>query len=318
MKEDKNNILTDKEKEEFQKLKWLEKFWKLIWKELSEENKEKLNNYKKRLGELMGEDLEDNREIPQELVEFREMWKEKIEFDHMTKEKIVKAAEKIPLKVKVESDWSRLIKFKLWNKVYKILDPYLKNHTDYDYGDYTDWSSLTITGKSPIWVQLQWMLWDNINEWNNMELAEYVKDREEEDLHIPKVEEMLNLFIKLWKYAGLDNEDEEIAMLMYLTGMEWYYWLSMWDKLKSWWSSKRTILKCRNGAFELDFREVGRKSGNLCMISESTTDSLKSESYQTEFENLGAEDIGKERDEREKSIEILRKLAEQRKKDLDK
>ena len=84
---DKNNILTDSERKEYEKLKWLEKFSKLVWKELSEENKKTLENYRKRIWELMDNSTEDNREISQELIDFRKMWEKQMNVSDENKEK---------------------------------------------------------------------------------------------------------------------------------------------------------------------------------------------------------------------------------------
>ena len=75
------------------------------------------------LTEEMEGKISKNFEVSQVLKDSRETWKEKIKWiDDNIKEKIVKASEKISVNENIESDWSRLIEFKLWNKMYRILD----------------------------------------------------------------------------------------------------------------------------------------------------------------------------------------------------
>ena len=50
---------------------------------------------------------------------------------------------------------------------------------------------------------------------------------------------------ELWKEAWITKENEKIAMLSYLTGMNWDYWLSMWDASSSNpKSKKRSMMNC--------------------------------------------------------------------------
>ena len=110
------------------------------------------------------------------------------------------------------------------------------------------------------------MVWDNVNEWKNEKLKEYVKKKEREWLHIPKIEEMKDLLGELWKQSDLTDQKDQIAMLMYLTGIYWDYWLSMWDDEKSWSENSRSILDCVD-----DIRYFGNSGfyatfASLCMI----------------------------------------------------
>ena len=204
-------------------------------------------------------------ENPQELKDFREAWKEKIRnIAYYDVEKIIKAAENIPVKVEKDSDGSRLIEFKLWNKKYKILDSNLESHTDdyYRYKPYYD--SITHIHD---YVRVGWMWWDDVDRWENEELKKYVKEKQRKRLHIPKIEEMKSILQELWKKAGLSAENHQIAMLMYLTWMDWEYWLSMWDYESSGSQGSRSHFYCCDGdrRFTYDFDEYNT-GANLCMI----------------------------------------------------
>ena len=265
--------LTEQEQKEYEKLQWLERFWKLTWKVLPESAKRKLEEYRRRLSEsIQGGWIVDKEwtwevfDIPEELKEYREKWKEKIKnISDESKEKIIKAAENIEVKVNVDSDWSRLIEFKLRGKTCKILDPRLEDHTDDEYRVHFKSSSITEIERD--YVKLWWMKWDNVDEWENEKLKAYVKKKEREWLHIPKIEEMKDLLGELWKQSDLTDQKDQIAMLMYLTGIYWDYWLSMWDDEKSWSENSRSILRC-NGD-RRNFYCYGNYfyCASLCMIA---------------------------------------------------
>ena len=268
-----NNFLTEEERQEYNKLKGLERFWKLTWKVLPESAKRKLEEYRMRIGEsIQGDWMVDKEwtwevlDIPEELKEYREKWKEKIKnISDESKEKIIKAAENIEVKVNVDSDWSRLIEFKLRGKTCKILDPRLEDHTDDEYRTPVNYSSITEIDRD--YVKLWWMEWDNVDEWENEKLKAYVKKKESEWLHIPKIEEMKTLLRELWKQANLSEAKDQIAMLMYLTWMEWDYWLSMWDYKKSWSENSRSLLDCRDAYRYFDDDGLYNSYASLCMIA---------------------------------------------------
>lgn len=211
-----------------------------------------------------GGELEEG-EIPQELKDFREAWKERIiGIDNKSKEKIIKAAEKIPVKVETESDGSRLIEFKLWWKRWKILDPKLNSHSDDEYKYSLNRDSIKHIDDT---VKLWWMRWDDVEEWNNEKLKEYVKEKQWEWLHIAKIEEMRDFLAELWEKADLDGLDDQIAMLMYLTGMDWRYWLSMWDDKKSWSQVSRSELYCDDFDRYFHYGYRVNYDASLCMIA---------------------------------------------------
>ena len=218
------------------------------------------------------EEIEERREREErerkKLEKYREAWREKIKISDESKEKIIKAAKNINVNIETDEEGSRLIEFEIWWKEWKILDPILNNHTDddYRYGDSYD----AINEITRAEVELIWMMWDNVDNWENKELAEYVKQKEREWLHIAKIEEMKDLLEELWDAAYLNDEGDQIALLMYLTGMDWFYRLSMWDDESSnSWESSRSCLDCSD---EEDNRNLccydgDEDSANLCMIA---------------------------------------------------
>lgn len=218
---------------------------------------------KTRKGELvnkMGKEVSEALDIPQELKDYREAWKNKKRFiDNEAKEKIIKVVDKIPVKVEIDSDGSRLVEFKLWNKTYKILDPRLKIHSDDEY--FRDAEYIFITKRNE-WVELSWMWWDDVDAWENQKLKKYVKEKQRKWLYIPKIEEMENILAELWEVAELDKESDQIAMLMYLTWMDWDYWLSM-----EWFRDSRFSLMCRDNNCWFSCEEFDDDYANLCMIS---------------------------------------------------
>lgn len=179
------------------------------------------------------------KELPQELKNYRQEWEKHIRnISWFSKTRIETAAKLIPLTAERQSDWSMLIEFTLWKKKYKILNPNLSNHSD---DLYKRPVKLHYQSEWPIWITnkdvviLESMMWDNVDKWKNQKLKSYVKQKQKEWLHIPKVEEMRALLWELWNIAWLTKLSDQIAMLMYLTGMRWEYWLSMWyaDKSRS-------------------------------------------------------------------------------------
>ena len=224
---------------------------------------EDLKSWLVELGDKENKELLKTLEVPQNLKDFREAWEEKISGD-VSKEKIIKAAKNIPVKVETESDGSRLIEFELWNKRYKILDPKLKTHSDDEYFDNREYVFIRERNE---WVKLWWMMWDDVTEWKNKKLANYVKEKEKQWLHIPKIEEMQEILAELGEKADLDSEADQIAMLIYLTWMYWLYWLSMWNDKTSGSQYSRSKLRCNNGNRFFHYGGSDDSSASLCMIA---------------------------------------------------
>lgn len=197
-------------------------------------------------------------EIPQELKDYRQAWEEKIgDISDKIKGRIIKAAEKIKVNVKTESDGSRLIEFKLWWKKWKILDPKLKTHSDKKYWVDPNYNSIKHIDDA---VLLKWMRWFDVDDWDNKGLARYVKEKEKGWLYVPTKHEMWELLWELGKQINSDELSDQIAMLMYFTGMDWTYRLSMIGR------DSRFILGCYQ-----NWRDIGSNSGvnissSLCMI----------------------------------------------------
>ena len=207
---------------------------------------------------------EKKEEIPQELKDFRKKWEEKIDLDEDKKKVIIEAAKSIPVKVETESDGSRLIEFKLWWKKWKILDPKLKTHSDDEYKSNPNYDSIIHIDDG---VLLGWMKWDDVNQRKNKKLAKYVKKKEKEWLHIAKIEEMKTILTEIWESAGLDGWSDQIAMLMYLTGMDWWYRLSMWDDKTSGSQGSRSLLRCLDYSRGFNFYDNDGNYASLCLIA---------------------------------------------------
>ena len=159
--------------------------------------------------------------VPRELLEFREQWKEKSCLPEETKEKIIEAAEKIPLRIQKENkedknDGTMRIEFELNWKQYKFLDIDLGIHSDEKYLSHSN----DTEGKL---VSLKWMIWPML-KWDNEKLKMYVMEKMGDWFKERSTEEDMKPLLKeLWKLAGLERGPEKMAMLEYLTGMEWWY-----------------------------------------------------------------------------------------------
>jgi len=165
----------------------------------------------------------EREKIKIELKDYHEAWKEKLDLKQGIKELIIKAAEKFIVKIETDSEWSRLITIKFWNKKYKILDPILDNHSTTDEGySYMVDDSDKLLSKSKRQVYSRWMIWD-LDKRGNVPLRDYVKQKQNEWLHLAKIDEINGLLKAVWDMAGLEDTRSQIAMLMYLTGINWAY-----------------------------------------------------------------------------------------------
>ncbi len=210
------------------------------------------------------ENIETNSEIPQEILDYRKkMGKNMKNLTNENKEKMLEALENIPHKIEIDNEWSITTTIKLWNKTYKILNPKLENHTDNEYYIKEFSINRLIEGE----VQLWWMWWDNTDNWKNKELAKYVKEQNIRWFHIPKIEEMKTLLEDLGETVGLSKKEDQLAMLMFLTWMNWTYFLSMWTNEKSQNSGWRSILHLDEYLRDFSLYTNATKSANLCMIA---------------------------------------------------
>lgn len=230
------------------------------------------------------EKIQKKLEIPQELRDFRKIWDRNIDVNtnisEEWKEKIIKVVEGIPVKIEEETDGSRIIEFKLWDKKYKILDVNIDTHTDEEYMIVS-----RVNGIMKNEVLLWWMLWDDIDKWENKKLKSYVKSKENEWLYIPQEDEIRDLLDELWKVANINDEYEQVAMLMYLTGMFWGYWLNMHNSREN----RRNILSCEIKGFKCiqahghNDPKWGESSWGICMITREGA-SLKEDKTSKESE----------------------------------
>lgn len=212
------------------------------------------NEKKVKIQELTGK-MEDkiskNFEISQKLKDFREKWKEKIKWiDNNTKEKIINTSERFQVNENIESDWSRLIEFKLWSKLYRILDINLERYVNSNFLASSEKVEMSIL--------------DIPESGNNEKLNKYVKEKQRQWLYIPTGKNIWNLLWELGKQANLVQEEDQIAMLMYLTWMHWCY---CWTHNKDY---NKPILRCeyhtgiRGRSFLTHWLE---NYVSLCMIS---------------------------------------------------
>lgn len=218
-----------------------------IWAAMQEAKEKRLQREK-----------EEKERILEEMKNYREAWREKIEgISYVNKEKIIKATKKIPVKIEKDSDGSRLIEFKLWDKTYKILDPKLKTHTDDEYSYSTNWNK---SDEYDELVEWRWMIGDDINQRENQKLKEYVHEKMEKWLHVVGRWDVYLILQELGKLADISEESDQMAMLMYLTCMDWKYYLKPWDKELLCYYGSRYIYPCK---------ENYNSYSNLFMISVS-------------------------------------------------
>lgn len=175
----------------------------------------------------------------QYLENYRKSWIDNIYWiSDKSKSMIISKSKTIPLEIDIDNYDGKLIKFKIWYKTYKIFEPNWAKHLDdqfiknskrnlitnkeRDYIDYDGIRKMQSAIREEIWV------YEN--------LRKYVFRKERElSMYMPNEDDIKDLLWELWKHADLRNESDQIAMLMYLTWMEWCYWT--WTK---------NILNCHN------------------------------------------------------------------------
>lgn len=184
--------------------------------------------------------------LPDRLSEYRSLWKQKIRWvSPETKEKIIKAAENIKCEVKTLENWARDIHLQFWKHWWTNL-----YFTEYPLNSSNVLWKYAKKGANPItwWystnVNLAWIEWPNPDDWEDYKIKEYLNYENK----IPTIEWIRSVFNILWNFVGLHEEREQIALMMYLTGMEWIYWLWEWE-VEELFSSKeyswhRTFIVC--------------------------------------------------------------------------
>lgn len=193
---------------------------KAVWTELDEIDKKSFETSK----------------VPVRLQSYRRNWLNWItNISQRSKNKIHKVAGNISHKVELCDDWSILSTIKIGDKTYKIIDVDLKAHTNKRYlypHPLIPNNPQTVYDYKRASVMLWWMLWDDIKNWKNEILREYALEQEKKWFKMVNVDEMRKFLKELWKKAKLSKEEDTMALLMYLTGMENIYWLCMqsnWD-----------------------------------------------------------------------------------------
>ena len=250
---------------------------------LSVEKQRKKQREKKR------EKVGDN--ILQELMDFCNEWEdgEDLAVEPM-KAEIIKAAKKISRKVKRDSDWSQIFTFKLKNRELQILFPWLENYTDdkfkYKSSFGTKESAFSYNNKSYKYhVELWWMRWDNVDNWENEKLKKYVKKKIKQWFHIPSVAEMVGILSEFWESGGLKIDDErkdlmvnentsaltafQMILFMILTASPWWYRLSGWNLESSENQEFRPMMHLFRGwaMFEkYDYDKLGWFPGGIIMV----------------------------------------------------
>ena len=204
-------------------------------------------------------------EPEEKLKHYQDGWEEKIEWiSDECKEKIIKASKKIKVKVYMDNDGSRLIVMKLNNKIIKILDPNLENHSD---------DVVWCDNNGSYLVDIYSMV-GNVDSWDNWKLKEYVNKVKNDIvwLHIPGIEEIREVLFEISNIAWLDWDkywNESIAMLMYLTGLSWKYWVKSESRESQGEYIRHvclSILSCYANYRGFDSHEYSRYI-NLLMIS---------------------------------------------------
>ena len=178
------------------------------------------------------------------LSKYQQSW---IRVNDDVKEKIVEAAKKMDIKHEIDEIGNRLITIKIGDDLYKFLNFKVERYSDNKYKYFN-------CGNDN--VMLWWMIWDNPKDWDNKKLAKFVMRNQKDWMDIPTIEDIKDLLHKLWDLAWLDEESDKIAMFMYLTGIEWRYYLSMWDENKSWSKTSRSMYRAH-----IEFRWFGSIEG---------------------------------------------------------
>jgi len=169
----------------------------------------------------------ENSTISQDLKVFREKRKEKMKgIGYEEKNQIIKMADKIPVSIYERPDWTKIIKIEVLWKSYKLCFPSIGKNTDW----YVWKKKQPISFKETEEIDKTAISWDDPKWWLDKKLAEYLEDFNDEWFKIPNLDDIHFLLNDLWKEAWLCHRTDQIAMLMYLTGMEWEYYLTNWKK----------------------------------------------------------------------------------------
>jgi len=232
---------------------WSEEARRQLIEDLQKITPEQARAVGEELEKKQKEQQEREREAPQSLLDFRQAWKERIEnLSHDFRDNmddILKKIDQIPVKVKIDKeDGSRLIEFRLWWKTWKILDPKLEKYSE-----------------GFRYVTMDWMKWD-VKGWKNEKLRDYVQQKQQEWLDIATMDQIEEILSALWEKTELDRKTDRIAMLMYLTGMDWCYWLWNYDEN----SGSRIFLECNDRFRSFIYCFADNNGASLCLVAEPT------------------------------------------------
>ena len=206
----------------------------------------------------------DESERRRELEDFRERWRERIDnIDENVKKIIIEKSKDIPVSVEKDIDGSRLIEFSIWGEIRKILDPKLEKYSEGFRPHSSKWYTDSINRLYDYnEVILYWMRWDDVEKWENKKLRDYVKEKKDKEwFDIATEEQIKKILSALWEKAKLDNENDQIAMFMYLTGIDWSY------RLKDYSWGSRSILYCLSYLHTFSNDGNFKHSASLCLIT---------------------------------------------------
>lgn len=185
---------------------------------------ERLKKKKLQIEAEKKEQEENKPEITPELKKFRERWEREMLLDKITKNKIIQAVEEIPLEEKFDGDGNKITSFSMWWKLYHVLN--VSNLDKISDNKYNVERFYDLVKKKV--VKFWWMRWDDSILWKNKKLAKYVQNQEKKWFNIPTIDLMKEILGELWRKADLHKESDQIAMRMYLMGVNWTYWLTMY------------------------------------------------------------------------------------------
>ena len=161
--------------------------------------------------------------LPERLSEYRSLREQRIRWvSPESKEKIKNAAENIKCEVELYDNWARRVHLKFWK--HWCTDLYFTEYlldSEKVLGEYMEKEPDSITWGESINVNLAWIEWPDPDNWEDYKVRNYYQRRT-----MPTNEWMRSVLNILWNYAGLHEERDQIALMMYLTGMEWKYWLA--------------------------------------------------------------------------------------------
>ena len=160
----------------------------------------------------------DISDVPNWLLKYWKKWDRDIKgLSPESKEKITSALARIKIKWNRDNEGHGII-IEIWGKTLDIHDRSFYNDIDSDYKDEIKNDRVKKTGVE--WSERSFY---NSGVYQIHNSRHY--SRWEDAYHFPTEEENERILKKLWDFAGLDDESDQIAMLMVLTGMYWDYWI---------------------------------------------------------------------------------------------